>query len=110
MLVIVVGLVFGFFHMAVFRLAPTAFLGMVLACVTLLTGSIYPAMLWHALNNASALISDTQSALIHLDSSQYLAGPVLLACSFWILWKNRTPYPGLRPWRRPASACKNPTS
>lgn len=100
LLVIVVGIVFGFFHMAFFRLAPTAFLGIVLACVTLLTGSIFPAMLWHMLNNAAALLSDTQSALAQLEATQYLAGPVLLACAFWILWKNRTPYPGLRPWRR----------
>jgi sodium transport system permease protein len=100
LLVVVVGIVFGFFHMAFFRLAPTAFLGILLACVTLLTGSIFPAMLWHILNNAAALLSDTQNALTQLDSTQYLAGPVLLACTFWILWKNRTPYPDLRPWRR----------
>ncbi len=51
-----VGAVFGAFHVSLFRIAPTAFLGVVLAAVVIRTGSIYPAMLWHFLNNAVALV------------------------------------------------------
>ena len=51
-----VGAVFGVFHVSLFRLAPTAFLGVVLAAVVIRTGSIYPAIVWHFLNNAVALV------------------------------------------------------
>lgn len=96
LLVFVVGIVFGFFHMVIFRFAPTAFLGVLLSAVTLLTGSIFPSMLWHALNNTMALLSNSEDVISQLDPVYYLAGPVLLGCSFWILWRDRTPYPGLR--------------
>ena len=100
-LALVVGLVFGFFHFALFRLAPTAFLGVLLASVTLLSGSIFPAMLWHAGNNALAVLAaQRQFPLSELDPTNYLAGAVLLGIAFWVIWRHRTPYPGLRPWRR----------
>jgi membrane protease YdiL (CAAX protease family) len=90
MCVLTVGLVFGFFHMALFRLAPTAFLGMLLAGATLLSGSIYPAMLWHASNNALGLImAQTGMDVSNLDGPWLAAGPILLACAFWILWRER---------------------
>lgn len=100
-LALVVGLVFGFFHVALFRLVPTAFLGILFAGVTLLSGSIYPAMLWHTLNNAvGVLTARHQIPLDQLDPEIYLAGAAILAGAFWMFWRNRTPYPGLRPWRR----------
>lgn len=98
-LALVVGLVFGGFHFALFRLVPTAFLGVMLAAVTMLTGSIFPAMLWHASNNAIGILSATQPVILaELDPVCYLAGAGILALAFWIIWRNRTPYPGLRPW------------
>lgn len=51
-----VALVFGLFHMAVFRIASTAFLGVLLGAVRLLSGSVGPAILWHILNNAIGLV------------------------------------------------------
>jgi sodium transport system permease protein len=51
-----VGLVFGLFHVDLFRIIPTAYLGTILAAVVVLSGSIYPAILWHALNNATGLV------------------------------------------------------
>lgn len=97
-LALVVGAIFGLFHVSLFRLIPTAYLGTVLAGVVLLTGSIFPAMLWHALNNAAALLpahfgwwsGDT------LPGWSYPVALAGLALSFWILWRNRSPYPGLR--------------
>jgi sodium transport system permease protein len=98
-LALVVGLIFGLFHAALFRLAPTAFLGVLLTAVTLLTGSIFPAMLWHTLNNAMGLLVGYYDLpASDLEPSLYLLGVVGLLASFWILWRNRTPYPGLRPW------------
>ena len=55
-LCLAVGASFGLFHVDLFRLIPTAYLGTILAAVVVLTGSIFPAMLWHALNNATGLV------------------------------------------------------
>ncbi|MBT8405677.1 MAG: ABC transporter permease subunit [Gemmatimonadetes bacterium] len=55
-LCVVVGIIFGLFHISLFRILPTAYLGTVLALVTLLTGSVFPAMVWHAINNSVALV------------------------------------------------------
>ena len=61
-------------------------------------GSIFPAMLWHALNNAlGVLASKHQIPMDELQVSCYVAGAVGLAAAFWIIARNRTPYPGLRP-------------
>jgi membrane protease YdiL (CAAX protease family) len=50
------GAIFGLFHVSLFRIVPTGLLGVGLALVVLRTRSIYPAILWHALNNALALV------------------------------------------------------
>lgn len=54
-LVLVAGIVFGFFHVDLFRIPGTALLGVLLVIAVLRSGSIYPAMAWHALHNALAL-------------------------------------------------------
>jgi membrane protease YdiL (CAAX protease family) len=91
------GAVFGLFHVALFRLAPTALLGALLAAVTLLTGSIFPAMLWHALNNALGIMAARYlPGTDALPVSTYLAGAGILAASFWVLWRNRTPYSDMK--------------
>ncbi|MEE8523236.1 MAG: CPBP family intramembrane glutamic endopeptidase, partial [Thermoanaerobaculia bacterium] len=96
-LCLVVGLIFGLFHLDLARVLPTAFLGTAVAGVTLLTGSIYPAMLWHALNNATAVLaSDAGVAVDDLGVGVYAAGAVVAGLASVLLWKNRTPYPGLR--------------
>jgi len=98
---VVVGLIFGAFHMALFRFAPTAFLGILLAAVTMLSGSLYPAMLWHCLSNATGILAEGFGVPeMELTLPCYLVGAGLLAVSFWLLWRNRTPYPGLRSWRK----------
>ncbi len=54
-LVLVAGIVFGFFHVDLFRIPPTSLLGVLLVIAVIRSGSIYPAMAWHALHNALAL-------------------------------------------------------
>ena len=54
-LALVAGIAFGFFHVDLFRIPPTSLLGVFLVVAVLRTGSIYPAMAWHALHNALAL-------------------------------------------------------
>lgn len=100
-LALAVGLAFGLFHFSLFRIAPTAFLGVLLASVTLLTGSIFPAMAWHAVNNALGIASSQFGFdMPDFPIAIHLAAAVILALAFWIIWRVRTPYPGLRPWRR----------
>jgi sodium transport system permease protein len=111
MLAVVTGLIFGAFHVELFRLIPTAYLGMILAGVTLATGSIFPAMLWHALNNAIALVpthlgwwdGDTT-----LPGWIYPAAVVGLAIALAVIWRNRTPYPGLRGSTSPRRGDRRP--
>jgi membrane protease YdiL (CAAX protease family) len=96
-LVLVVGIAFGIFHVTLFRFVPTACLGAMFAAVTLLTGSIFPAMLWHALSNALGILAfKLQLPENELNAVCYLCGAGLLAIAFWIFWRHRTPYPGLR--------------
>ena len=96
-LALVVGLIFGVFHVSLFRIFPTAYVGVLLTAVTLLSGSIYPAMLWHALNNAAALVPARLGWVeTELAVEMWMYGPALvaLALSFWILWRERVPYRG----------------
>ncbi len=54
-LALVAGVAFGFFHVDLFRIPGTSLLGVLLVIAVLRSGSIYPAMAWHALHNALAL-------------------------------------------------------
>jgi len=96
-LALVVGVIFGFFHFQIFRIPATAFIGVVLTMVTLLTGSIFPAIVWHALNNGLAVYL----ASIEFDPGGELwwtfGGFVGLAVAFSIIWRYRTPYPDVGP-------------
>jgi sodium transport system permease protein len=96
---LIVGAVFGLFHVSLFRLIPTAYLGALFAAVVLLTGSIFPVMIWHIVNNAIAVVpaylgwvSEDQS----VPTWAFGLSAVALAIAFWILWRVRTPYPDLR--------------
>lgn len=96
--VLVSGLVFGFFHVSLFRILPTAFLGIVLAVVVLRTGSIFPAMLWHFLSNFLALVPG-ELGWIEMDIAEgvptsWYAAAVAGAIVSGLLLKER---PGQRP-------------
>jgi sodium transport system permease protein len=96
-LAVVVGLIFGLFHVALFRIIPTGFMGIVLTAIALLTGSIFPGMLVHAGNNAFAFWAGRQGyPLAGLNWPLYLAALAIFGLSFYILYRNRTPYPDLR--------------
>ncbi len=97
-LTLVVGGIFGFFHVALFRLFPTAFLGVILTTVTLLTGSIFPAMLWHALNNGTSVLLGYyfKTSPMKLTWVHTLLSLLMLGIAFGLMWLFRTPYPGLK--------------
>lgn len=96
---LLVGAVFGLFHVSLFRLIPTAYLGALLAAVVLLTGSIFPVMIWHIANNAIALVPAYLGWVSEdptVPTWAFGLSAVALAITFWILWRVRSPYPGLR--------------
>jgi ABC-type Na+ efflux pump permease subunit/membrane protease YdiL (CAAX protease family) len=96
-LALVVGLIFGLFHVALFRIIPTAFLGVVLTAVALLTGSIFPGMILHAGNNAYAYwLSRRDISVAKAGWDWYLIAAVVFAASLYAIYRVRTPYPGLR--------------
>ncbi len=96
-LALAVGLIFGLFHVSLFRIVPTAFLGVILTAVALITGSIFPCMLLHAGNNAFGfLAAKLDLPLAALGWPAYTAASAIFALSFYILYRNRTPYPGLK--------------
>lgn len=96
-LALVVGVIFGFFHVSLFRILPTAFMGVILTVITLLTGSIFPSMLAHAGNNGFALWAGLKGfPLGDLSWWLYLAAAAIFALSMYIIYRVRTPYPGLR--------------
>jgi len=96
---LVVGAIFGIFHVSLFRLVPTAYLGTMFAAVVLLTGSIFPAMLWHFGNNFIVLVPSylgwiTEDTPLPLWS--FVLGVVGLIVAFAIIWSVRRPYPDLK--------------
>jgi sodium transport system permease protein len=50
-------LLFGVFHLSIYRFVPTAVLGLVLAVLVVRTGSLFPAILFHVLNNSGAILA-----------------------------------------------------
>lgn len=50
-LILTVGLLFGVFHLSMFRFLPTGLLGILLSFLTLISGSIYPSMILHFVHN-----------------------------------------------------------
>ncbi|GMR12868.1 MAG: ABC transporter permease subunit [Gemmatimonadota bacterium] len=94
---LVVGGIFGFFHFQIFRIPSTAVLGVILAGITVLTGSIFPAMLWHAINNALALYLGSEGVDLGGGTwMTYASASVALALALWIVWLNRSLYPDLK--------------
>ncbi len=111
-LALVVGLIFGVFHFALFRIPTTAMLGMILTAVTLMTGSIFPAVVWHILNNGLAFYLGTAEIEFGGEGLGWaLLGVGGMGMALWIIWRNRTPYPDVGPLakRRERSSGPEPT-
>lgn len=67
--IIVSGLLFGIYHIRLTQLIPLSVLGMLLAWMTMRTGSIWPAIVAHFANNASAVTLATFYPDIAFDES-----------------------------------------
>ena len=104
-LILVVGVLFGLFHQALFRIIPTAYLGMVLTTVAVLSGSIFPCMLLHAGNNAFAFILYRYGVEIESWPPELLLLNIpVFVFAIYLLYRYRTPYPGLLPFRKRVTA------
>lgn len=86
-LIIVIGILFGIFHMSMFRILPTGLLGILLAYLTLASGSIFPSMCLHFMHNGYYLWASYYK--VELDStvciSLAFAGLVIAALALG--WK-----------------------
>ena len=60
--IVLVGIAFGLFHQYIMQSAYTAVFGAVLAFITLQSGSVYPAMIIHFMNNAFS---------VYMESAEY---------------------------------------
>ena len=99
-LCLITGAVFGLFHFNLMRLLPTGILGVLLGALTLLTGSIYPAMVWHALNNAVAILAQSQSIpLEDMSTGTYVMAVAVVILAGALIWRNRSMYPDLKTLR-----------
>ncbi len=100
--IIATAVLFGIFHMSAVKFLPTGFLGLLLCLIVWKTGSIYPAMVMHFVNNAISvavscwpekfqkivpvLYQDTLSTADVLGLCA--AGAALLGIGGVILWKS----------------------
>jgi len=83
-----VGVVFGVFHYTLFRIAPTALLGVILTAIAVMTGSIFPGLLFHAANNSFAIGMDAVGiSLNRFDWSTYLAAFSVFFLSMHTIWR-----------------------
>lgn len=84
------GLVFGLFHVSLYRIVPTGVLGATCAALVLVTGSILPAMLWHGVYNGSAIgLALAGLSPFEMGPLEYASASALLAVSAWIVWRGR---------------------
>jgi len=86
-LIIVIGILFGVFHLSMFRILPTGLLGVLLAYLTLASGSIFPSMCLHFMHNAYYLWASFYK--VNLDSPQCIALAFvgLVVGSLALAWK-----------------------
>ena len=88
-LVVGIGIIFGLFHVTLFRIAPTAALGMILTAIAIMTGSVFPGMLLHAGNNAFGVIAGNWFSPEILPWADYAAAAVIFSLSLWIIYRSR---------------------
>lgn len=89
--IVVSGLLFGLYHVQLTNLLPLASIGMILAYVTYVSESIYPAMLAHLINNGGSVMiasyyPDSSIAEMTPESMPPIWAVVIgLAISGWII-------------------------
>ncbi|HVV17633.1 MAG TPA: ABC transporter permease subunit/CPBP intramembrane protease [Polyangia bacterium] len=91
---ILTGILFGIYHVDVWRLVPTAVLGIGLSAIALASDSILPSMLAHFTNNACIVLlarahaDDTQALPTGTKVSLLSVGLLVLACGIACLMRS----------------------
>ncbi len=102
----VVALIFGLFHINFFRVLPTAFLGFFMGLLTMATGSLWPAILVHMGNNSLAVAAMQLGwDLEHLGWGSYVSATVGLILISALVLRWGEGYPGTR-WAKASSVSK----
>jgi sodium transport system permease protein len=83
--VILVAVVFAMFHMAPARYIPTGLIGLWLGYLVVATGSLFPAILAHLVNNSIPLLAEDVS----IPDWSWLPALGILAASIWLLERVR---------------------
>lgn len=78
--VCVSGLIFGLFHIQLGNVFPLATLGIILALMTWLSGTIWPAIIAHFINNGAAVLVGSQFPELLFEEVTYETLP-----PFWVL-------------------------
>lgn len=58
--IVIVGVLFGLFHLSVYRFVPTGLIGMVLTYLVIRSGSILPGVIGHLIVNGSSVLLQTE--------------------------------------------------
>lgn len=85
--ILITAVLFGIMHLDIVRLLPTVLLGLVMGTVAYASGSIFPVMILHILNNSFAAfglanLDLSMAVLIIVSISGFLVGSVLIKKSF----------------------------
>lgn len=81
--IFVSGLLFGAFHLRITQLIPLSMIGMVLAWVTVQSGSILPAMIMHLIHNGATVAAvHYYPQLIEVDTAEALPPVWMIILSF----------------------------
>jgi sodium transport system permease protein len=85
---LLVGIVFGVFHYTLFRIAPTALLGVIITAIAMMTGSVLPGILFHAANNSLSIWLETSGiGMSRLDESAYVTAFAVFGLAMHMIWR-----------------------
>ena len=85
---LLVGVIFGIFHYTLFRIAPTALLGIILTAITMMTGSILPGIVFHLANNSFAIWSQKAGIDFNrLDSTAYFVAFAVFVMALIVIYQ-----------------------
>jgi sodium transport system permease protein len=85
-LIIIVGVLFGAFHLSTYRFLTTALLGVVLSSLVAIGGSIFPAMILHASHNAILILAQVNH-LDHLSPPQMIGLGLISLVGIGLTWQ-----------------------
>jgi sodium transport system permease protein len=97
--VLVTALLFGLFHLDMYRLIPTTILGVLLGFIAIESGSIVPSMVAHFCNNAilitlaSLRLDQRMETLSHRDLTLIVIASLALTVTGFMLVRGATPKP-----------------